>query len=238
MDGTNIEVFSPGKAIFFEGEEASGMYILQAGVVELRKQTEKGEVVLRTVSTPNEFFGEMALIDSKPRSTSAIAIRETSLFIVDKTRFEQLLRTNGAFAVKIVKALSERIRSTNQTLTDVLDTSPSERIIRSVVDYALRYGEKGGGDARYLVKAAAAGWINSHIGASHGEIENTISRLSAAGRVSETVDGSGTFCLIVTGELIREYDRRSAAGARKAAAADDGGAVPPRFSSGASKPRG
>src|SRR5512142_18667 len=113
MDQGKIESFAPGKAVFFEGEPAACMYILQAGAVELRKQTEKGEIALRTLASPNEFFGEMALIDGKPRSTSAIAVKPTTLLVVDKPVFERLLQTNGAFAVKIVRALTERIRSTN-----------------------------------------------------------------------------------------------------------------------------
>jgi CRP/FNR family transcriptional regulator len=211
MDGSNIEVYSAGKVIFFEGEPASCMYILQAGSVELRKQTEKGELVLRTVTTPNEFFGEMALIDGRERSTSAIAVRESSLITVDKARFEQLLRSNGAFAVKIVKVLTERIRSTNRHLTDVVDTSPRERIIRSIVDYALHFGDRGNGDARYILKEEAKDWVNAHIGASREEVEGAIFRLKEMKRVTEATDdpSKGSY-LVVTGDFLREYDRRGA----------------------------
>ena len=210
MTQGKTEIFAPGKAIFFEGEKAGCMYILQEGEVELRKQTEKGEVALKTVMSPNEFFGEMALIDGKPRSTSAIAVKETSLIVIDKTVFERLLQTNGAFAVRIVKALTERIRRSNEHLTEVVDTSPRERIVRGIVDYAVHFGDKGSGDSRYIGKAETKEWINAHIGASREEVEATIYRLKETKRISDSADSSakGSY-LVVTGDFIREYDRRN-----------------------------
>jgi CRP/FNR family transcriptional regulator, cyclic AMP receptor protein len=212
MDTGRIESFAPGKAIFFEGEKASCMYILQEGAVELRKQTEKGEVALKTVGKPNEFFGEMALIDGKERSTSAIAIKPTSLMVIDKMVFEQLLQTNGAFAVKIVRALTERIRNTNDHLTDIVDTSPRERIVRGIVDYAIHFGDRGSGDARYIGKEETKDWINAHIGASREEVEAAIFRLKENKRIAESAESSkkGAY-LVITGDFIREHDRRGGA---------------------------
>jgi CRP/FNR family transcriptional regulator, cyclic AMP receptor protein len=210
MEQGKTESYSAGKVIFFEGEKAGCMYILQDGEVELRKQTEKGEVALKTVAKPNEFFGEMALIDGKPRSTSAIAVKQSSLIVIDKSIFERLLQTNGAFAVKMVRALTERIRSTNDHLTDVVDTSPCERILRGIVDYAVHFGDKASGSARYIGKEETKDWINAHIGASREEIEATMFRLKETKRLTEATDSQakGAY-LVVSGDFIREYDRRS-----------------------------
>jgi CRP/FNR family transcriptional regulator, cyclic AMP receptor protein len=204
--------FAAGSVIFSEGDEASCMYIMQEGAVELRKQTEKGEVALKTVTRPNEFFGEMALIDGKNRSTSAIAVKASILIAIDKTVFEHLLQTNGTFAVKVVRALTERIRSTNEQLTEVVDTSPRERIVRGIVDYAIHFGDRASGDARYIMKEETKDWINAHIGASRDEVEATIYRLKELKRISDSGESSarGAF-LVVSGDFIREYDRRSEA---------------------------
>jgi CRP/FNR family transcriptional regulator, cyclic AMP receptor protein len=169
----------------------------------------KGEVSLKTVTRPNEFFGEMALIDGKPRSTSAIAVKESSLLVIDKPVFERLLQTNGAFALKVVRALTERIRSTNEQLTEVVDTSPRERIVRGLVDYALHFGEKGQGEARYIGKEEAKEWVNAHIGASREEVEAAIYRLKEMKKISESGERSAKKAyLVMTGDFIREYDRR------------------------------
>ena len=210
MELGKTERYAPGKVIFFEGEQAACMYILQEGSVELRKQTEKGEVILKTVTTPNEFFGEMALIDGKERSTSAIAIKPTSLILIDKPKFEYLLQTNGAFAVKIVRALTERIRSTNRHVTELVNTTPRERIIRGIVDYAVHFGDRGSGDARYIGKEDVKEWVNAHIGASREEIEGTLYRLKEAKKITESTEHSvRDVYYVVTGDFVREFDRRT-----------------------------
>ncbi|HET7839149.1 MAG TPA: Crp/Fnr family transcriptional regulator [Rectinemataceae bacterium] len=209
MATENIEVFAAGKAVFFEGEPADCMYILKEGAVELKKQTEKGEVILKTIATPNEFFGEMALIDGKPRSTSAITVMETRLILVDKTVFDSLLRTNGDFAVKIVKVLSARIRRTNVQLADTVDTRPMERIARGIADYSIRFGDRASGDARYVSKDELKTWLNGHIGAAREEIDAVIYRLKDAKRLAdaETKQSKGEY-LVISGDFIREHDRR------------------------------
>jgi CRP/FNR family transcriptional regulator, cyclic AMP receptor protein len=210
MEPGKSESYTAGKVIFFEGEPADRMYVLQSGMVELRKQTEKGEIALKTVRDPNEFFGEMALIDGKPRSTSAIAVKRSELLVVDKAVFERLLQTNGAFAVRIVRVLADRIRSTNLQVTDLVDTSPAERISRGLVDYALRVGERGGGDSRYIGKEEAKNWLNVHIGVSREEVEAELDRLKELKRVAESSENPARSpVIIVTGDFIREYDRRN-----------------------------
>ncbi len=209
MATEKTETFAAGKAVFFEGEPATCMYILKDGAIELKKQTEKGEVVLKTLATPNEFFGEMALIDGKPRSTSAITVKETRLIIVDKTVFDTLLRTNGDFAVKMVKVLSARMRHTNTQLADTVDTRPTERIARGIADYSVRFGDKASGDARYVSREELKTWLNSHIGAAREEVDAVIYRLRDSKRLAEAETGKtrGEF-LVVSGDFIREHDRR------------------------------
>jgi CRP/FNR family transcriptional regulator len=209
MATERVEIYSAGKAVFFEGEPATSMYILKDGMVELKKETEKGEVALKTIATPNEFFGEMALIDGKPRSTTAVCVKETRLIVVDKTVFDILLRTNGDFAAKIVKVLAARIRNTNVQLADTVDTRPSDRITRGIADYATRFGDQASGDARYVSKEALKSWLNGHIGAAREEIDAVIYRLKDAKRLSEaeTSQSRGEY-LVVSGDFIREHDRR------------------------------
>ncbi|MDR0390242.1 MAG: cyclic nucleotide-binding domain-containing protein, partial [Spirochaetaceae bacterium] len=90
--------FEKGEIIFREGDLGDLMYILKRGNVELRKKVEKGEVVLKVISKPSEFFGEMAVIDHRPRSASAIASTETLVFAIDGPSFEKMIVSNGTFA--------------------------------------------------------------------------------------------------------------------------------------------
>ena len=130
MANDNVTQFESGEVIFREGEPGDRMYILLAGAVELKIKVDRGETVIKTIDTPNEFFGEMALIDERPRSATAVALRRTNLLAVDGPTFEAMILTNGKFALKIIKVLSERIRRSNEQVSDLIETMPRERIAR------------------------------------------------------------------------------------------------------------
>lgn len=103
---TVIEVYDTGAEIFPEGRRAGTMYVLVSGAVALKK---KGRI-FKIVDTPRDFFGELFLAAGLPGNFSATAIRPSKLLCIDKANFERIIQTNGKFALKIVKALAERIR--------------------------------------------------------------------------------------------------------------------------------
>jgi len=176
MPNDNVKQFKPGELIFREGEPGDLMYVLLEGAVELKKRVEKGETVLKVVDTPNDFFGEMALLDEGPRSASAIAARKTKVLAVDGPTFEAMIVANGKFALKIIKVLSERLRRSNDQVSDLIVTMPRDRIARGMVDFALRHGERIHDGSLKVNLETMKGWINTHLGAAPDEIEAAILR--------------------------------------------------------------
>ncbi len=110
MTKEKLEQYDSGEIIFREGEPGNKMYVLMAGAIELKKKLDKGETLIKTICEPNDFFGEMALIDDKPRSATAISVKRSNILVVDGAAFEAMILNNGKFALKIIKVLSERIR--------------------------------------------------------------------------------------------------------------------------------
>jgi CRP/FNR family cyclic AMP-dependent transcriptional regulator len=209
MDNGTLAVFEKGELIFREGEKADVMYIMKEGAVELKKHGDKGETLLRTVQTANDFFGEMALIDGKPRSASAVAVEHSVCFVVNGPTFESLIANNGKFAIKVIKMLSERIRRTNIQLKEFADLDPKERISRGIVDFALHQGEKASGEARYVQYDDMGAWLNGHIGVSRDEVDAAVFRLVKMGTLSFSGPrGKERELLLVPGDFMREFDRR------------------------------
>jgi CRP/FNR family transcriptional regulator, cyclic AMP receptor protein len=97
--------FKEGQTIFKEGDMGDFMYILVEGQVE---------VVVRGVAVgifePIEVFGEMAVIDPKPRSASVIAKTNCRLVAINQKRFMFLIQQKPQFAIDLMKILVERIR--------------------------------------------------------------------------------------------------------------------------------
>jgi len=91
--------------IFKEGDAGSEMYGVVAGKVELRVN---GRVV-RTLEA-DDVFGEMAIVDSSPRSATAVAIEDTELAVINRHRFLFLVHETPTFALQVMSAMGERIR--------------------------------------------------------------------------------------------------------------------------------
>ncbi|MSU20144.1 MAG: cyclic nucleotide-binding domain-containing protein [Pedosphaera sp.] len=97
--------FKSGQTIFKEGQPGDFMYILFEGTVEVTIQ----QKVIGTFESV-EIFGEMAVIDSRPRSATVVAKADCQLARINKGRFLALLQNKPEFAPLIMHTLVERIR--------------------------------------------------------------------------------------------------------------------------------
>ena len=112
LTGNNIETrfFKAGTTVFREGEEAHELFVIKSGEVRI-------QIGNRTVSelSADHIFGEMALIDSQPRSASAIAVTDVELVPVSEKQFLFLVGQTPYFALKVMRVLAQRLRATNKT---------------------------------------------------------------------------------------------------------------------------
>jgi CRP/FNR family transcriptional regulator, cyclic AMP receptor protein len=169
--------YEAGDVIFEEGQTGRVMYILVEGVVEICKKTHEGKTLLKVVNQKNEVFGEMALIDDLPRSASAVAVEPTTLYEINETSFEHLIKTNGNFAFKVIQILSERIRNSNYQISDLSEGDQKDRIQHAMVDYARLHGETIYNSGLKVNIDEMTTWINNHMGIAVKDLENHIQRL-------------------------------------------------------------
>jgi len=99
------EHYASSQNIFKEGEPGNKMYVVKEGEVELSVH---GKLVASIGK--GGIFGEMALIDSKPRSATAIAKTDCDLGPIDEARFLELVHQKPSFALEVMKVLVERLR--------------------------------------------------------------------------------------------------------------------------------
>lgn len=101
--------YQPGQAIVEEGQTGLGLYCIQAGRVKVTQRSGSGERDLSQLGS-GDFFGEMALLDDKPRSATVTAVEPTTCVLLDKSQFLAELRTYPEIAVAILPVLVERLR--------------------------------------------------------------------------------------------------------------------------------
>lgn len=104
--------FSAGDLIFSQGDPSAYAYVVDAGVVEIFREEDGQTWVLGTIG-PGEIFGEMGLVDERPRSASARVVEDAHVSAVTGDEFVQLLFDNSDDGLRYLKALFERLRTMN-----------------------------------------------------------------------------------------------------------------------------
>ena len=106
--------YQPGEVVFGEGDIGRALFILETGKVELSRKGPEGELVLLHTVKPGEFFGEMAMLESLPRSATAVAVEPSRLHLLYRTKLDSLLYSHPRIGVSIMthlaRLLSARLR--------------------------------------------------------------------------------------------------------------------------------
>jgi len=105
--------FLAGQIIINEGEPGNAMFVVGRGQVELFIKDKEGQKVVLEQVQPGELFGELSLLDEAPRSASAIATQNTTLYVIDRTDLEILVAAHPAAALDMLSALGKRLRLSN-----------------------------------------------------------------------------------------------------------------------------
>jgi CRP-like cAMP-binding protein len=107
----HAEAFSAGTAVFREGDPGEHMFAVLEGTVDI---VIHGTIV-ETVNAGG-VFGEMALVEERPRIASAIVTADAKLVRIDRNRFMFLVQQNPFFALQLMTVMAERLRRMDQYL--------------------------------------------------------------------------------------------------------------------------
>jgi CRP-like cAMP-binding protein len=103
-----IRIYSKDQIVFCEGEPGDELFIIQKGSVKIIKITENNEILLAVLKA-GDIFGEMALLESKPRAAGAVAYENCQLMAVNRENFQQMIKTQPQLIARLTTLLSERI---------------------------------------------------------------------------------------------------------------------------------
>ena len=129
-----------GTTIFNKDDRGSTLYLIRNGQVKISAPSRGGEEVILAMMTDGDFFGELSILDLKPRSATATAMETTSAFTLDREDFLDVVRTEPELAIETLAALSERLRRTNLLLEDAFFLDLPTRLAKRLLELAERHG--------------------------------------------------------------------------------------------------
>ncbi|MGA9119662.1 MAG: SpoIIE family protein phosphatase [Bacteroidota bacterium] len=105
--------FTSGSTICDEDAIGNELYLVAAGRVNVLRRTADGCTIRLAVLHPGDFFGELGLLDGRPRSARVVAEDDCTVYSLDKVSFERLLHESHPFTLRMLQVISVRLRAMN-----------------------------------------------------------------------------------------------------------------------------
>src|SRR5450432_315206 len=97
--------YPAGTVLFREGDPGREMFVIHSGKVELTRRMKDRDALLALLPA-GEFFGEMAIVNNRPRSASATVREDSWLLVIDSRTFEAMIRGKAEIAVRMIKSMA------------------------------------------------------------------------------------------------------------------------------------
>jgi CRP/FNR family cyclic AMP-dependent transcriptional regulator len=128
------------QAIIKAGEPGHVFFLLIEGAVRVSIEGDRGKAITLAILYPNDFFGEMALLDGLPRSATVTAVRESQVLVMARKDFLECIQTVPQIATKMIVTLSLRLRRADRQVANLALLSAPRRVAHTLLDLARGHG--------------------------------------------------------------------------------------------------
>lgn len=128
-----IRAYRPGETIFTMGSPGSGMMAVLSGTIIITVPAPDGKQLLLAVLRSPEVFGELAVLDGKPRSADAIAETACAVAVLDRREILKFLEDQPNVWPKLVAVLCERLRRADEMLAEVAMLQLPARLAKTLL---------------------------------------------------------------------------------------------------------
>jgi CRP/FNR family transcriptional regulator, cyclic AMP receptor protein len=157
--------FGKGMILFHKDSPGQTLYLVESGAVRIFVLSETGQEMTLNVHGPGECFGEISLLDGKPRSAGAVALEQTVTYALHRDDFLCCLRDYPALTQRIVELLTERLRHLTAFAECLAFLDVPGRLAAALLDLAERRGAKRTANTveidLHLTQTELATWIGA-----------------------------------------------------------------------------
>jgi signal transduction histidine kinase len=111
---TQEKRFPAGSEIFREDDPGDGVYFVKDGLVEISSIVGGGKRHIFSQLGPGEIFGEMAVIEHRPRSATATAVKDSEVYFIPRGEMFSLIQGSPTLAFGLLQQISHRLREFNR----------------------------------------------------------------------------------------------------------------------------
>jgi len=166
--------------IFGQNDPGDAMFVVEDGRVKVVLYGESGREVILTIFRAGDFFGEMSLLDGKPRSAHVIAVEDTRLLMLSRADFVRHLADHPATGLKVMSELCQRLRGADEIIGNLALLDVYGRVARALIELAKKDGEET--DEGILIRSRPTQQdLASMIGTSRETVSRVLSEFQRRG---------------------------------------------------------
>jgi CRP/FNR family cyclic AMP-dependent transcriptional regulator len=172
------------QTIFSRGDPGSSMMVVVDGRVRIGVTSAEGRELLLAVMGRGQVFGELALLDQRPRSADATALGDCRLLTLDRRDFLPVLRQSPEAALRLFEVVCGRIRAANDQIEEALLMTVEARLARLLLNLASAC-RRGSACTAVVDGTLSQGDLGRLIGASRQEVNRHLRQWLAQGQLAQ-----------------------------------------------------
>ncbi len=138
----NINKYKKKQIVYAEGNHPNRLYYVVSGKVKAFKANDDGKELVTELYSPGDFFGYIAMLEETVYRDTTETMEETSLAIIPKEDFDELLNKNPQVAKKLIQLLAKNISEKEDQLLGLAYNSLRKKVAEALLLLQKKYGEK------------------------------------------------------------------------------------------------
>lgn len=139
-----------GQVVFSQGDPGDALFAIASGRVRISATASSGQEVFLSIMEPGDTFGEIAVMDDLTRTAAATALEETTLLVIKREDFLELLEQEPKLALHLLRLLCARLRWTSEIVEDSAFLNPPARLAKRLLVLTTLHGRPTDNDALML----------------------------------------------------------------------------------------
>jgi CRP/FNR family transcriptional regulator, cyclic AMP receptor protein len=172
--------FRCGHVFFTQGQAGDQLFIVISGKVKLCRKASDGREILFAVLGRSDMFGELAVFDPGPRTSTAIAMTEVCAAAVDREVLRVWIAARPVIAERLLRVLARRLRRTDSDLSNLIFTDVTGRVATRLLHLAQQFGVQEDGALR-VTHDLTQEELGQLVGSSRETVNKVLSDLSHRG---------------------------------------------------------
>ena len=176
--------FDAGAVVFREGDDSDTCYIVRSGLARAIREHTDGRSITLSNFGPGDIFGELAMFDSERRSATVDTLENTEVVAILGGDMRRLMGEHPEIAVKLISALAQRLRATNERLARQSFQTVQSRVAAVLAQLVQAARADGAGESDVTITSTQAD-LAQLAGSSRESASRFLAVLERAGVISQ-----------------------------------------------------